>query len=88
GEDLKEKLNELLKIINERESLMDQISKFQITTEESKKLIRKLHTKKQEFSIQIQQLKSENDDLKLQIDSLKQDLQYQSVLNSRRIENL
>ncbi|CAG8452962.1 5202_t:CDS:1, partial [Cetraspora pellucida] len=43
---------------------------------ESMKLIRKLRTEKQEFSIRIQQLKSENDDLKLQIDSLKQDLQY------------
>ncbi|CAG8835010.1 5144_t:CDS:1, partial [Racocetra persica] len=88
SEDLKEKLNKLQKIIDERESLKDQISKFQITTEKSKKLIRKLRIEKQKLSIWIQQLKSKNDDLKLQIDSLKQDLQYQSMLNDRRIENL
>ncbi|CAG8727573.1 9768_t:CDS:2, partial [Racocetra persica] len=88
GEDLKEKLNELQKIIVERESFKDKLNLYQITTEKSTKLIRKLHAEKQEFSNQIQQLKSENDDLKLQIDSFKQYLQYQSMLDSRTIENL
>ncbi|CAG8605666.1 19715_t:CDS:2 [Gigaspora margarita] len=46
GENLNEKLNELHKIIDEKESLKDQLNRYQKTTEKTTNLIRKLSDEK------------------------------------------